>query len=217
VVAGAPARTAGDALDPAAASRSGPIAAGGRMTLEEALQSRRSIRSYTRRPLDDSVVRELIDLARHAPSSLGAEPWQFIVVRETAIKRALAAAKNAFCPPEKRDYPADFLIDAPVIVVVCVEEERAHGRGRETGVIAAAHLQLAAHARGLGSVFLTAYESQGARLSAEVARILALPSGIDPISIIPIGYPADVPSPKHLRPLGPLVHSERYRGRARAD
>jgi nitroreductase len=180
------------------------------LTVKEAMQSRRSIRRYAPEAVDDGLVRELIDLARHAPSSLGAQPWQFVVVRDPAIKRRLAATKNAYCPPEKRDFPADFLIDAPVIVIVCVEQRRAHGRGRETGVIAAAHLQLAAHACGLGTVFLTAYESEGTGLSSEVAGVLSLPPDITPIAIIPMGYPAEVPDPKALRPLASLVHDERY-------
>jgi len=46
------------------------------MDLDEAIKGRRSIRKYKSKDVPDSVVEDLIDLARHAPSSMNGQPWQ---------------------------------------------------------------------------------------------------------------------------------------------
>jgi nitroreductase len=182
------------------------------MRLDEAMRGRRSIRRYTRRDVPDEVVRELLDLARHAPSSMDGQPWCFIVIRSEETKRKLATLKNAHCAPEKRTaFPADFLSDAPVVVAVCVERRRSHDRERENGALAAAHLLLAAHARGLGGVYLTTRGTTSAQLTEEIRTLLGLPPDVEPEALIPIGFPAESPRPKSLRPLTEMIHSEAYR------
>ena len=184
-----------------------------RPTLDEALRARRSIRRYVRRQVPDEVVGEILDLARYAPSSLGEQPWSFIVIRDPETRRGLAAVKNAHCPPGKREsYPADFVADAPVVVVVCVERSPASSRERETGILAAAYVLLAAHARGLGGVYMTAYQPHDSSLATEVASQLRLPPQVEPVALLPLGFPAETPAPKQLRPLAGIVHHEVFGG-----
>ena len=111
--------------------------------LDKVVAGRRSIPIYDRRDVSDSVVRELLDLARHAPSSMNGQPCCFLVIPDEATRSRLAEIKNLHCPPEKRSYPADFLADAPVIVAVCVERSRSFGREAENGILASAFLLLA--------------------------------------------------------------------------
>jgi len=178
-------------------------------TLDEVLRGRRSIRRYAPRELPDKLVLEILDLARHAPCSMGAQPCCFVVIRTPAALERLAAIKNAFCAADKREaYPAGFLAEAPVVVVVCVERDRAHGRGHENGILAAAHLLLAAHARGLGGTYLTAYQPDDPGLEREIRLLLRLPPDIDPVVVVPLGFPAERPAPKRLRPLSSLIHNE---------
>jgi nitroreductase len=169
------------------------------VTVDEALRMRRSARRYLARDVPDGVLVEILDLARHAPSSMDGQPWRFLVIRDRARLERLAALKNAHCPPDKRDYPADFLADAPVAVIVAVDRADAHGRGCESGILATAWLLLAAHARGLSGVYLTAYNAS--TLAADLAALVGLPGDLDPITIVPLGYRADVPRPKSFRPL----------------
>jgi nitroreductase len=176
------------------------------MTLPELIRSRRSIRSYQERAVPDDLLSEVLDLARHAPSSMNDQPWRFIVVREARLKRGLAQAKSAHSPDAKRTaYPADFLARAPVVIAVCVDRRRAHQRGRESGILATAFLLLAAHDAGLGAVYLSAYQSQGEALELEIRRLLALPPEIEPVTLVPLGFPAEMPAPKPLRPLSEQV------------
>ena len=180
------------------------------MTLTTDLRGRRSIRRYDARPVPDDLVREVIDLARHAPSSMDGQPCCFIVLRDTETKRRIAAIKNAACPPEKTAFPADFLIEAPVVIAVCVDRTRAHDRLRENGVLATGYLLLAAHACGLGGVYLSSYESRGDTLARELAALFDLPDTVEPVTLVPLGFPAEVPRPKSLRPLDQIIHHERY-------
>jgi nitroreductase len=185
-------------------------------TVDEALRGRRSTRSYVQRGVPDALLRELLDLARHAPSSMGGQPCCFVVVRDEDARRQLAAAKNAYSPAAKRArYPADFLAGAPAVVAVCVERDRAHGRARENGILAAGYLLLAAHGRGLSGVYLSAYQNDDAGLEEAIRDILQLPPEVEPVALVPIGFPAAAPAPKEMRPLTELVHHEIFGRRAR--
>lgn len=155
---------------------------------------------------------EILGLARNAPSSMDGQPWRFVVVRDRETLRQLARLKNQHCDPRKAAYPADFLAEAPVVVAVCVETTEAHDRARESGVLAAAYLMLAAHHRGLGSVYLTAYQPADGGLAQELGALLRLPPDVEAVALIPLGFPAEQPPPKDLRPLSELIHYETYGG-----
>lgn len=180
------------------------------MTVDEAIKSRRSIRKYQDKPVPESDVRHLLDLARYAPCSMNGQPWHFIVIREDRIKKELAEIKNRYCPVEKRSYEADFLETAPVVIVICVDTERSFGRELENSVLAAANLLLAACAAGLGTVYMSAYTPDEPKLAEEIGRVLNIPNNIRPITMIPLGYPNQVPEPKALRPLKEMIHLERF-------
>lgn len=175
------------------------------MRVDDAIRQRRSIRSYEDREVPDELVEELLGLTRHAPSSMDGQPWRFVVVRDLATKEGIAAAKNDACPPAKRGYPADFLVGAPLLVAICVETERSFDRAHENGILAAATLMLAATARGLGSVYLSAYRNGDCGLQSRIGALLRLPEGFEPISLVPLGYPSERPGPRRLRPLAAMI------------
>jgi nitroreductase len=142
---------------------------------------------------------------------MNGQPWEFVIVRDERTRAALAALKNKYCPPSKAAYPADFLREAPVVIVVCVKEARSFGRDVENGVLAAAHIMLGAPALGLGTVYLSAHTGDAPGLREEIRALLAAPAGITPVSIIPVGYPDDNPPAKALRPVQEMIHLERFR------
>lgn len=182
------------------------------MELADAIRGRRSIRRYEDRAVPDAEIERLVDLARHAPSSMNGQPWHFIIVRSQRTKDALATIKNNFSPPEKRAYPADFIRSAPVIIVVGVETARSYGRDVENSVFAAAPIMWGACATGLSCVYMSAYMSDKPGLADAIRRELDIPAGVEPISIIPVGYPAAPPEPRALRPLRDILHAERFSG-----
>ena len=177
--------------------------------LAEAIRRRRSVRAFQNRRVSNAVVEQLLDLARYAPSSMNGQPWHFIVVRRPALKRALAKTKNRYCPEEKAAYRADFIQKADVLIV-CVERTKSHGRDVENAVLAAAMFMLAAQARGLASVYMSAYQRAKPQLAREISMLLGLPRKIIPVTIIPFGYPSRKPATKELRDLKEMIHHEHF-------
>jgi len=180
------------------------------MDFDEAVTARRSIRRFSTGDVPDELVNSLIDCALRAPSSMDGQPWRFVVVRDAGTKRRLAETKDRYCPPDKRKYPAGFLRDAPVVVVTCVDRSRSFDRGIESGVLATGHLLLAAANRGLTGVYMSAYKNDTPELADEIRTILGIPAEIDPITIVPIGYPAGAAEPKSVIPAREVVFHEIY-------
>ena len=60
------------------------------MLLEEAMTTQRAVRRLKPDPVDDALVLRLIELALKAPSGSNAQNWEFIVVRDPAVKAKLA-------------------------------------------------------------------------------------------------------------------------------
>jgi nitroreductase len=73
----------------------------------EAARSRRSIRAYRPDPVSPALLREIVAVARHAPSGSNIQPWRVHVLTGATLKRVGAAIQNAFLsdePGHKRDY-----------------------------------------------------------------------------------------------------------------
>jgi len=180
------------------------------MEIDETIKGRRSIRRYQDRDIPDSVIKELLGLATYAPSSMNGQPWHFIVIRSEKTKKRLVEIKNKYCPVEKQMYKADFLQKASVIIVVCVDKQNSYDREVENGVLATANLMLGAYSRGLGSVYLSAYRNGEPAISDEIGQVLGTPLHINPITIVPLGYPDEIPEFKMVRPLEDMISYETF-------
>jgi len=180
------------------------------MEFDEVVRTRRSIRTFSTAEVSDELVNTLIGCALRAPSSMNGQPWRFIVVRSAETRGRLAETKDKYCPPEKREYPAGFLREAPVVVVTCVDRAKAFDRGIESGVLATGHLLLAAANHGLTGVYMSAYKTGAPEVADEIRTILGVPEDIDPITIVPIGYPGDVAGPKTVMPADEVVFHEAF-------
>jgi nitroreductase len=169
----------------------------------EAIRGRRSIRAFESREVPEELVERLIEAARWAPSAGNIQPWEFIIVRKQEIKRKLAEAALW----------QSFIEEAPVVIVVCADEVRStqgYGmRGKTLYCIqdtaaAIQNIHLAAYSMGLGTCWVGAFREDEAR------KVLKTPAGIRPVAIIPVGYPAETPSPRSRRPLRQIVHYETF-------
>lgn len=144
---------------------------------------------------------------------MGGQPWSFVVIRDPDLKRQIAGIKNRHCPVEKTAFQADFLAEAPVLIVTCADRGRAHDRGTESAVLATAHLMLAAANRGLGTVYLSAYRPGAPELAEDLRRLLCIPADVDPVTLVPVGFPAETPEAKAVRPLDEVLFHETYGSR----
>ncbi|MCD6465370.1 nitroreductase family protein [Candidatus Bathyarchaeota archaeon] len=164
---------------------------------------RRSIRSFTSEDVSDEEIEKILEAARWAPSAGNIQPWEFIVVRNPETKREIArAALNQ-----------TFIEEAPVVIVVCADESRSSwvygSRGATLYCIqdtaaATENMLLAVCALGLGACWVGAFRED------EIKRILKIPRGLRPVAIVPIGHPAERPSPPSKRTLKEIVHHESF-------
>jgi nitroreductase len=173
------------------------------MNVLEAIKGRRSIRAFKSDDVSTEVVEELIDAAIWAPSAGNIQPWEFIIVRESKIKKSLAEAA----------LDQSSIEEAPVVIVVCANENRSFqgygARGKTLYCIqdtaaATENLLLFAYSFGLGTCWIGAFRED------EVREILKIPSGVRPMAMIPVGYAAETPLPRKRRPRNLIVHYEKF-------
>ena len=62
------------------------------MEIIEAIKTRKSIRAYKPDPVPASLIREILDIATHAPSSVNSQPWEFYII----TGELLSGLKNAY-------------------------------------------------------------------------------------------------------------------------
>src|SRR5690606_10666332 len=60
---------------------------GRRMEFDQVIRGRRSIRGYRKRPVPKALIREILELAMRAPTSLNTQPWNFFVVAGAVLDR----------------------------------------------------------------------------------------------------------------------------------
>jgi len=129
------------------------------------------------------TIERILQAAIRAPSAGNRQPWRFYVVRNLAARQGLAAAA----------YGQEFIIQAPVVVVVCADAEQSAGRYGQRGrdlyclqdtAAAAVYVLLASVAAGFGSCWVGAFDERRA------ARVLDLDHRLRPVAILPIGKPA---------------------------
>lgn len=151
----------------------------------QAILSRRSIRKYTNRTVSAQLVEELLNAAMSAPSAGNQQPWHFVVLTDHNIMDEI---------PKFHPYSA-MLKDAAVAILVCGDErlEKHKGYWMQDCSAATENLLIAAHANGMGAVWLGVYP-RADRVDG-IRRLLAIPEEIIPFALISIGYPAEEKPP----------------------
>lgn len=161
------------------------------METEQAIKKRRSIRGFEEKPVDESTVESLIELAMYAPSAGNEQPWEFIIIDSESTKKQIAA---------KHDN-ARMVKDAPVSVLVCVDLKREKHEDMWIQDCAAAtqNLLLGARDRNLATCWVGVYPREP-RMK-DMSEFLDLPENVIPFSLIPVGYSAEEPEqPERFKP-----------------
>ncbi len=66
------------------------------MDVNQAIQTRRSVRKYLNRPVSKAVVLEILEAANLAPSATNRQPWEFVVANRLHIDRLEGVLAEAF-------------------------------------------------------------------------------------------------------------------------
>ena len=154
------------------------------MELKEALLKRRSVRKFTKEPVSDEMIQELLHAAMSGPSACNKKPWEFYVVTnpEKMVEMKTASRFTKF--------------DAPLAIVVCGNMKHALPlRMAEYWIqdcsAATENILLRVTDLGLGAVWCGIYPQQ--QPQKRVAEILDLPKSMVPLNVIFIGHPAEEP------------------------
>jgi nitroreductase len=201
------------------------------MPLEEAMRTQRAIRRLKPDPVDDALILQLVELALKAPTGSNAQNWEFVVVKDRAVKERLGRlnrqawrlyggigrriARNDPATLRMMDavaWQADHFAEIPVIVIACLRGFRASfpaiAASSYYGSIypSVQNLLLAARAAGLGAALITLplWSTFRAR------RALGLPWMVTPCAVVPLGWPRGRYGPTTRRPVGEVVHLDRY-------
>jgi nitroreductase len=159
----------------------------------EALKTRRSVRVYSRQPVPQQILEDLIDCARLAATAINIQPWEFVVVTDPEMLRKIA---------ETTDH-GRFIVDAPACVAVLCQDTKYY---LEDGSAATENILVAAHAHGLGGCWVAGDKKPYA---PNICRLIGAPKGYKLVSLVALGYPAEAPE-KSKRPLSDVLHWERY-------
>lgn len=172
------------------------------MEFQDVLKRRRMVRNYRPDPIDDRVVRRIVEAGRRAPSAGFSQGQYFIVITDEDSRKALAAIAG------ESEYVAmgldPWISSAPVHIAVCTREADYHERYLEPDKLngvgseidwpipywwidAGASLMLlllAAVDEGLAAGFFGVHRLEG------LTELLGVPADVVPVGVVTVGHPA---------------------------
>jgi 5,6-dimethylbenzimidazole synthase len=205
-----------------------------RRAVYRAIHERRDVRAhFIPDPVPDEVLNRILDAAHHAPSVGFMQPWDFIVIRDEAVRRCVhenfqvanREAAQVYTDDKQELYDnlkLEGILSAPMNICVTCDRNRSrgHGLGRQTNpetdlystVCAVQNLWLAARAESLGVGWVSILDFT--RLKA----LLRIPDHITPVAYLCIGYVSEFrPQPdleekgwEQRESLARLIHYDRW-------
>ncbi|MFC1954289.1 nitroreductase family protein [Chloroflexota bacterium] len=169
------------------------------MEVQEAIEKRKSIRSYKDEPIPENKLQKVLEAARLAPSGGNRQEWKFVVVRDEEKRKQLSKAANGQA----------HVAAAPVVIAgVATGAER--NMMCEVPAypvdlsVAIDHMTLAAVEEGLGSCWIGAFSQDEAR------RIIGVPDTHKIVSLLTLGLPADDGRPKTRKSIDEIICYDIY-------
>ena len=202
--------------------------------LYKAIYNRRDIRGqFINKPIPENVLSRILSAAHHAPSVGFMQPWNFILIHcpnirkevHNAFKTANDESANMFCEEKQQKYKSfklEGILDAPLNICVTCDRERFGPTviGRTTNstmdiystVCAVQNLWLAARAEDLGVGWVSIFHN------SDIKKILKIPTNIELVAYLCIGYVTYFPNEPELEkagwlsrlPLENLVFSDQW-------
>ena len=168
------------------------------------IQSRRSVRKYSQSQIPESDLHEILKTGFSAPSAGNRQPWRVVIVKDQSRMDRIASAA----------YGQTFVARASVVLVVCAVPNESAERYEERGATLYAlqdtaaltqTILLASHALGYATCWIGAFDED------EVAKILKVPDGMRPVSIIPIGHAeGEPPKARSRKPITDVTIEEEF-------
>lgn len=163
---------------------------------------RYSCRAYSERAVDEGTLMAVLDAARLAPSACNRQPWLFLIAEGEDERAAILESYNR-----------DWIASAPAFIIALGDHSaawhRPHDGKDHTDVdvaIAVEHLCMAAAAMELGTCWVCNFDP------AVIRSRFNIPEHLEPVAIIPIGYPAEagVVPEKKRKALAEIVRKGKF-------
>lgn len=158
------------------------------MEVNEAIKTRRSIRSFEDKEVSKEEIKKLIEAAVWAPSGSNIHAWQIKAVRGKKKKKI-----EKFSP--------GLMGNPPVLLVFCNDDEKSMKSSKLAKevlsimdiAIAAQNVCLQATSMSLGTCYIGSFNKKA------IKEILSLPENMSVVLVISVGYPKKVPEPPSRR------------------
>lgn len=182
---------------------------------------RSTVRCYSERPIDESLLREMLEAAAHAPNTGNMQWYSVVVTRDAEQKKRLAPAH--FNQPS--------VTGASAVLTFCADLNRFEQWCRinratpgfnnfqsfvaaliDTSIFAQQFCTIA-EMNGLGTCYLgtTTYNAP------QIAEVLKLPHRVVPVITVTVGYPAAEGGATWRLPIDCIMHSEVYEPKSDAE
>ena len=164
------------------------------MTFIELAKQRYSCRNYDSSPVEQDKLDLILEAGRIAPSAVNYQPWHFIVIREKENLQKIHTV-----------YHREWFRTAPCVIVICGDHDQSWKRKQDGKdhcdidvAITVDHMTLQATELGLATCWICNFDK------GKTIETLNLPSNLEPIVILPVGYPLDQVEPSR--------HDEKRKG-----
>lgn len=150
------------------------------------IKTRRSIRKYKDKPVEELLVEKILTAAMSAPSAYNRRPWEYLIIDER---------KSLDLIPKYSEH-AQMIKQAPLAILICADKdiEPSMEHCLETCSASAQNILLAANDLGLGSVWTGIYPEKN-RIQGFKDQF-KLPQNIEPIALVVLGYSNEKPKQK---------------------
>ena len=154
------------------------------------LKSRRSIRRFEDKPIDDEILTQIFEATRWCFSAVNRQPWKLIVIRNKDLIETVGDECTT----------GPFAKKAPVLVVIVADTKISPNWYIQDTSFLSLQLALAAWAFGIGTCWI-------GRINREkVKEILKLEEKDYVLTVLPLGYPKGrIPKARPRKPLEEIV------------
>lgn len=161
------------------------------------IKTRRSIRKFTSKAIEDGQLNQIIEAGIWAPSGLNNQPWKCAIIKDPDTQSSLASLTRY----------SNIIEGAPVLIAVFLDVSLSYDRTKDIQAIGAfiQNMLLAIHALGLGGVWL----GEILKNKDKVSKALNAPNNLELMALIALGNPAEKGGRAYRKSLKEVVFLER--------
>jgi nitroreductase len=161
------------------------------MRVRDIVLSRRTVRQFKPEPVERSILQEVVNAGRLAPSAANLQPLEFVIIDDAKICRKVFPCLRwaAYIAPLGNPKPGQ----EPMAYIITLVNLGIREKSFEYDVGAAMeNMILAALEAGLGSCWLLSIERE------RIAALLEVPPAYRVDSVLALGVPAEIPMAEEM-------------------